>query len=132
MNLLKQTSPTGGVQGGPPSSLFGTNASGARLTPSPHYKSSDPGSPLTSPPHGHPLLQMGGENSAFKALVPGARVLPGYDSESDDEEINVNDDDSDMDDRGRHRMSGTSSPLDVVVDSPNGQQPLQLTMHDRE
>uniref|UniRef100_A0AAR5QAS1 Homeobox domain-containing protein n=1 Tax=Dendroctonus ponderosae TaxID=77166 RepID=A0AAR5QAS1_DENPD len=64
MNLLKQSSPPGGPgghQGNASSSLFGT-----RLTPSPHYKGSDRGSPLTSPlgPGGHNqlLLQMGGEN----------------------------------------------------------------------
>ncbi|XP_066252169.1 paired box protein Pax-6-like isoform X1 [Euwallacea similis] len=136
MNLLKQSSPSGTHPTSAPSStLFGT-----RLTPSPHYKSSDPGSPLTSPlgPGTGPLLlQMGGENSAFKALVPGsllahegARGLHEYESESD-EEINVNDDESDFDDRGR--KSESSSPVDVVDSSPKeNQQPLQLTMHDRE
>ncbi|KAG5897721.1 hypothetical protein JTB14_007559 [Gonioctena quinquepunctata] len=70
MNLLKRSSP--GPQGSQ-SSMFG----GGRLTPSPHYKGgSTPGSPLTTHLTSHPaastlLLGMGGENSAFKALVPG-------------------------------------------------------------
>lgn len=75
MNLLKQSDGGPGHQGGPQSqsSMFG-----ARLTPSPHYKGgSTPGSPLTTHLSTHPgasslLLGMGGENSAFKALVPNA------------------------------------------------------------
>ncbi|KAJ8965752.1 hypothetical protein NQ317_017838 [Molorchus minor] len=96
MNLLKQSSP--GPQSNQ-SSMFG-----GRLTPSPHYKAgSTPGSPLTTHLTAHPsasslLLQMGGENSAFKALVPNAllnshehlRRLSDYVSDSE-EEINVND-----------------------------------------
>ncbi|KAF7265652.1 paired box protein Pax-6-like isoform X1 [Rhynchophorus ferrugineus] len=137
MNLLKQSSPNGPPphQGAGGSSLFG-----ARLTPSPHYKGSDPGSPLTSPLTGGPtasqlLLQMGGENSAFKALVPNSLLnhdhlhkLHEYDSDSD-EEINVNDE-SDVDE---DQLRRSCSPVEVVDASPReNTQPLQLTMHDRE
>lgn len=134
MNLLKRSSPT--PQGGQ-SSMYG-----GRLTPSPHYTGvSTPGSPLTTRGHGSSLLlQMGGENSAFKALVPNsaAALLAasedmrrlGYDSDSD-EEINVNDE-SDAEDTSKcGRKSGSSSPVEVV-DPPAKDAPLQLTMHDRD
>ncbi|KAB0802377.1 hypothetical protein PPYR_04563 [Photinus pyralis] len=140
MNMLKQSSP---VQQGSQSPMFG-----GRLTPSPHYTvASTPGSPLTTrqrtsgPTASSLLLQMGGENSAFKSLVPNSALLAAsdsihrlgdYDDKSDsDEEINVNDESDD--DRG---FSRSSSPVEVV-DPPNGKelptcQPLQLTIHDRD
>lgn len=137
MNLLKQSSPG---QQGTQSSMFAD-----RLTTSPHYKgASIPGSPPTT--HlGTPsslLLQMGGENSAFKALVPNSlhqdnlRRLSDYASDSE-EEINVNDE-SDIEEsnpRTFRTRSRSSSPVEVV-DVSNKEsvvcQPLQLTMHDRE
>lgn len=88
---------------------------------------------------------MGGENSAFKALVPNAmltahetmRRLSDYATDSE-EEINVNDE-SDVEEavRRRGRRSRSSSPAVEVVDSPPKDtsstcQPLQLTMHDRD
>lgn len=122
MNLLKRSSP--GPQG-TQSSMFG-----GRLTPSPHYTgASTPGSPLTTRGPGL-LLQMGGENSAFKSLVPTSMHLGAYASDSEDEEINVNDE-SDVEER----KSGSSTPVEVVdppgKDTPTCQ-PLQLTMHDRD
>lgn len=87
---------------------------------------------------------MGGENSAFKALVPNAanlftaatediRRLSGYLTDSD-EEINVNDE-SDIEDI-QHIRSKSSSPVEVVDppqnETPTSCQPLQLTMHDRD
>ncbi|XP_044254122.1 paired box protein Pax-6-like isoform X3 [Tribolium madens] len=136
MNLLKQSSP--GPQGSQ-SSMFG-----GRLTPSPHYTAaSTPGSPLTTrtggPTASSLLLQMGGENSAFKALVPNQllahdnmRRLSDYATDSE-EEINVNDESDN--DEPRRRRSRSSSPVEVV-DSPAKEtptcQPLQLTMHDRD
>lgn len=86
---------------------------------------------------------MGGENSAFKALVPNSAAilaasqdihrLSAYMSDSD-EEINVNDE-SDTEDRPRPARSRSSSPVEVV-DPPQKDlpicQPLQLTMHDRD
>ncbi|XP_068908430.1 paired box protein Pax-6-like isoform X2 [Tenebrio molitor] len=141
MNLLKQSSP--GPQGSQ-SSMFG-----GRLTPSPHYTAaSTPGSPLTTPHRtGGPtasslLLQMGGENSAFKALVPNQlltahdtiRRLSDYATDSE-EEINVNDESDAEEAADRRRRSRSSSPVEVV-DSPAKEtptcQPLQLTMHDRD
>lgn len=142
MNLLKQSSP---VSQNNQSSMFG-----GRLTPSPHYTAgSTPGSPLTTPHRtGVPtasslLLQMGGENSAFKALVPNSAALlaasqdmhrlSAYMSDSD-EEINVNDE-SDVEDRPRPGRSRSSSPVEVVdppLKDPPTCQPLQLTMHDRD
>ncbi|KAJ8965526.1 hypothetical protein NQ317_012664 [Molorchus minor] len=140
MNLLKQSSP--GPQSNQ-SSMFG-----GRLTPSPHYKAgSTPGSPLTTHLTAHPsasslLLQMGGENSAFKALVPNAllnshehlRRLSDYVSDSE-EEINVNDESDVEEPTERTSRSRSSSPVEVV-DFPNKDpptcQPLQLTMHDRD
>ncbi|VEN58294.1 unnamed protein product [Callosobruchus maculatus] len=85
---------------------------------------------------------MGGENSAFKALVPGGhrlhnRRLSDYAPTTDsEEEINVNDE-SDIEDRPDRSRS--TSPV-VVDDDPRGMtdlqpptcQPLQLTMHDRD
>ncbi|CAH1984795.1 unnamed protein product [Acanthoscelides obtectus] len=85
---------------------------------------------------------MGGENSAFKALVPGAghrlhaRRLSDYAPTTDsEEEINVHDE-SDLEDRPERSRS--TSPV-VVDDDPRGTehqlptcQPLQLTMHDRD
>ncbi|XP_065159336.1 paired box protein Pax-6-like isoform X2 [Atheta coriaria] len=137
MNLLKRASPSGG--GGGSSAMYA-----GRLTPSPHYNAaSTPGSPRTThrtgaPPPSALMLQMGGENSAFKAFGPNntladIRRLGGYMTDSD-EEINVNDE-SDCEDV-RHR-SRSSSPVDVVdepKDTPrkDKEQPLQLTMHDRE
>ncbi|CAG9765540.1 unnamed protein product [Ceutorhynchus assimilis] len=130
MNLLKQTSaPSGG--GSQQGALFGSS----RLTPSPplrhHYKSSDRGSPLTLPNAALQLVQMGGENSAFKALIPPTTASKAY-YDSSDEEINVNDE-SDVEDD--FRRSKSSSPVDVVDSSPplsSPMQPLQLTMHDRD
>lgn len=135
MNLLKRTSPA---------PHQGAASFGGRLTPSPHYTSgSTPGSPLTTQqPRGQApsslLLQMGGENSAFKALVPSsaaalmdARVAGGYATDSD-EEINVNDE-SDAEEGASGRKSGASTPVEVV-DPPgkDSAQPLQLTMHNRD
>lgn len=130
MNLLKQSSP--GQQGGQ-----GNMFAAGRLTPSPHYTAaSTPGSPLTTRTPRSLLLQMGGENSAFKALVPNnllrdGRRLSDYVTDSE-EEINVNDE-SDVEETRRNK-SRSSSPL--VVDSPGKDtptcQPLQLTMHDRD
>ncbi|KAI4463760.1 paired box protein pax-6-related-related [Holotrichia oblita] len=145
MNLLKQSSPVSSSnQQNNQSSMFG-----GRLTPSPHYTAgSTPGSPLTTPHHHRTgttlLLQMGGENSAFKALVPNSaailaasqdmHTLGAYMSDSD-EEINVNDE-SDAEDRPRPARSRSSSPVEVVdppqKDSHATCQPLQLTMHDRD
>lgn len=149
MNLLKRSSPLP-RQGQQQSPLYG-----GRLTPSPHYphQGTTPGSPLTST-HRTPgvtslLLQMGGENSAFKALVPTSsfghnlNMTSGYISDSD-EEINVNDE-SDVEDKASNRKlddsrddyrSRSSTPVDVIEESPkdnsNGCQPLQLTKHDRD
>lgn len=141
MNLLKRSSP---VPQASQSSMYS-----GRLTPSPHYTTgSTPGSPLTTPHRttgptaSSLLLQMGGENSAFKALVPNStslfaaaedmRRLSGYLTDSD-EEINVNDE-SDIEDAPKTR-SRSSSPVEVV-DPPQKEtaacQPLQLTMHDRD
>ncbi|XP_045480470.1 paired box protein Pax-6-like isoform X1 [Harmonia axyridis] len=131
MNLLKRSSPS--TQGSQTSMYTG------RLTPSPIYTGgSTPGSPhstlvrSTAPPTSL-LHQMGGENSAFKALVPNsketARQLSDYLTDSE-EEINVNDE-SDVEDR----ESRFSSPVEVVDLPPKEQppcQPLQLTMHDRD
>lgn len=142
MNMLKQSSP---AQQGSQSPIFG-----GRLTPSPHYTVvSTPGSPLTTqqrasgPTASSLLLQMGGENSAFKSLVPTSAAallaasesihrLTDYDDKSEsDEEINVNDE-SDYE----RRRSRSSSPVEVV-DPPCHKetptcQPLQLTIHDRD
>lgn len=142
MNMLKQSSPGHRESQSP---IYG-----GRLTPSPHYTvASTPGSPLTTPQRtsgptaSSLLLQMGGENSAFKSLAPNSAAallvasenlhrLSGYDNKSDsDEEINVNDESDDDRDR-----STSSSPLEVV-DSPNNKQtptcqPLQLTVHGRD
>lgn len=141
MNLLKQSSP--GPQGNQSSMFSG------RLTPSPHYTAaSTPGSPLTTPHRtGGPttsslLLQMGGENSAFKALVPNSllasheniRRLSDYVTDSE-EEINVNDESDIEDIVERRRRSRSSSPVEVVDSSSKDTptcQPLQLTMHDRD
>ncbi|KAJ8966500.1 hypothetical protein NQ314_003487 [Rhamnusium bicolor] len=140
MNLLKQSSP--GPQGSQ-SSMFG-----GRLTPSPHYKGgSTPGSPLTTHLTTHHtasslLLQMGGENSAFKALVPNTllnshenlRRLSDYVSDSE-EEINVNDESDIEEPTERSMRSKSSSPVEVVdipAKDPPTCQPLQLTMHDRD
>ncbi|CAG9820049.1 unnamed protein product [Phaedon cochleariae] len=130
MNLLKRSSP---ALPGHPSSMFG----GGRSTP---------GSPPAAA-HLHPsaaagsslFLGMGGENSAFKALVPGGahgsfRRLSDYASDSE-EEINVNDE-SDLDEATERPMrSRSSSPVEVVdVSSKDALscQPLQLTIHDRD
>lgn len=148
MNMLKQSSPRQGSRSPMPF--------GARLTPpSPlHYTgASTPGSPPTTQlqhqhlgsttvpqTSSHLLLQMGGENSAFKSLAPpsAAALLSAsmsnyvdHSSDDSDEEINVNDESDD--DRERSR---SSSPLEVV-DLPGQKessacQPLQLTIHDRE
>ncbi|XP_057670946.1 paired box protein Pax-6-like [Diorhabda carinulata] len=139
MNLLKQSDGSG--RGTPSNqSMFG-----ARLTPSPHYKGgSTPGSPLTThlAPHSSLLLGMGGENSAFKALVPNAltsdrlRRLSDYVSDSE-EEINVNDE-SDLEEPTEERISTCSSPVEVVdvmaasSKDPPTCQPLQLTIHNRD
>ncbi|XP_060532138.1 paired box protein Pax-6-like isoform X2 [Cylas formicarius] len=132
MNLLKQSSP------GPHQN---SHQYGGRLTPSPHCKAgSTPGSPLTGGPSASSLLlQMGGENSAFKALVPNSligqenmRRFTDYLSDSD-EEINVNDESDVEEERMRH--SHSSSPVEVVDLPSKGSpscQPLQLTIHDRE
>lgn len=144
MNLLKRSSPL--PRQGQQETMYG-----GRLTPSPHYhQGTTPGSPLTST-HRTPgvtslLLQMGGENSAFKALVPPANfphslnISGGYASDSD-EEINVNDE-SDVEEAMSKRMldsreecrSRSCSPVDVIEDSPKESacQPLQLTKHDRD
>ncbi|CAG9854653.1 unnamed protein product [Phyllotreta striolata] len=145
MNLLKQSDGGAGHQGG---SSNQTSMFGARLTPSPHYNKagSTPGSPLTTHLNAHPgasslLLGMGGENSAFKALVPGAllgaqerlRRLSGYASDSE-EEINVNDE-SDAEEPTERISVRSSSPVDVVdvtAKEPPTCQPLQLTMHNRD
>lgn len=104
---------------------------------------------------------MGGENSAFKALVPNSAALlaastglhvsaGGYVSGSDsDEEINVNDE-SDIEElpavsrvhesNTNHNRSRSCSPVDVDEEhaaparneNPSSCQPLQLTMHDRD
>lgn len=141
MNLLKRSSP--GPQGSQSSMYSG------RLTPSPHYTTgSTPGSPLTThqrtqgPTALSLLPQMGGENSAFKALAPNSsalfaasedmRRLSGYLTDSD-EEINVNDE-SDMEDPPLRR-SRSSTPVEVVDPTPKEPpncQPLQLTIHDRD
>lgn len=149
MNLLKRSSPLP-RQGQQQSPLYG-----GRLTPSPHYphQGTTPGSPLTST-HRTPgvtslLLQMGGENSAFKSLVPTSsfghslNISGGYSSNSD-EEINVNDE-SDVEETVSKRIenlredcrSKSCSPVDVIEDSQKensngGCQPLQLTKHDRD
>lgn len=134
MNLLKRSSPT------PQGSTSNQQASmfGGRLTPSPHYTSgSTPGSPLTTQHRAQPpnastlLLQMGGENSAFKALVPNLAAtedIRRYMSDSD-EEINVNDE-SDVEEGGD--KSRCSSPVEVVDPPGKDTQPLQLTMHNRD
>lgn len=136
MNLLKRSSP--GPQGGSQSSMYS-----GRLTPSPHYTAgSTPGSPLTThrtsgPAASSLLLQMGGENSAFKSLVPNSSGLFGAGDEmrlrgyltDSDEEINVNDE-SDVEEPPA-RESRSSTPVEVV-DAQQSCQPLELTTHDRE
>lgn len=163
MNLLKRSSPL-------PRPARQSPLYGGRLTPSPshqhHYPQpahgSTPGSPLTTTAHHRAsslLLQMGGENSAFKALVPGSGLLAAsnavlhaadYTSDSD-EEINVNDE-SDVEEMP-HRLERSSLARDHEVDhsrpispdvevdvdrdrppvpSTNSCQPLQLTMHHRD
>lgn len=162
MNLLKRSSPL-------PRQTRQSPLYGGRLTPSPHYPQhgSTPGSPLTTthrtsgPAVSSLLLQMGGENSAFKALVPNSAALlaastglhvssGGYVSGSDsDEEINVNDE-SDIEEippasrvhesSTNHNRSRSCSPVDVDEEhpaparneNPSSCQPLQLTMHDRD
>lgn len=135
MNLLKQSSP--GPQN-TQSSMFTD-----RLTTSPHYKgASIPGSPPTTRlgTTSSLLLQMGGENSAFKALVPNSlhqeslRRLNDFVSDSE-EEINVNDESDVEESNLRSLRSRSSSPVEVVDMMRKEQsvcQPLQLTMHDRE
>lgn len=148
MNLLKRTSPPPPSQGSSSNNQQQASMFGGRLTPSPHYTSaSTPGSPLTTHQHrGQPpnvsstlLLQMGGENSAFKALVPNLtaaatteeiRRLSGYMTDSD-EEINVNDE-SDMEEEKGMMKSRSSSPVEVVDPPGKDTQPLQLTMHNRD
>ena len=104
------------------------------------------------------LLQMGGENSAFKA-IPNHRMLAtstshsvsspacGYDSNSssDSEEINVNDH-TDDEEEGRARLLslqqhldssrphvGKSSPKSLLnADEDDKAEPLQLTKYDRD
>lgn len=153
MNLLKRSSPGPGP--GNHHHQQQQQIYSSRLTPSPHYgAASTPGSPLTTPHRSalvgpqqqatSLLLQMGGENSAFKALVPttgslfsATGRLGGYLTDSD-EEINVNDE-SDVEEPAR---SKSSSPVEVVDppplppvskdDPPASCQPLQLTMHDRD
>lgn len=129
MNLLKRSSPL--PRQGQSSPLYS-----GRLTPSPHFATT-PGSPISA---ANPqrmqslLLQMGGENSAFKALVPTStynlNISGGYASDSD-EEINVNDEsDCEIEKKVNSR---SSSPVDVTEDSSkDGSQPLQLTKHDRD
>lgn len=83
---------------------------------------------------------MGGENSAFKALVPNStllaasediRRLGGYMTDSD-EEINVNDE-SDAEEAPKlGKKSRSSSPVEVVDPPGKDTQPLQLTMHNRD
>lgn len=83
---------------------------------------------------------MGGENSAFKALVPNStllatsediRRLSGYMTDSD-EEINVNDE-SDAEEMSKsEKKSRSSSPVEVVDPPSKDTQPLQLTMHNRD
>lgn len=135
MNLLKQSSE------GPQSTQSSMFAD--RLTTSPHYKgASIPGSPPTTRlgTTSSLLLQMGGENSAFKALVPNSlhqdnlRRLTDFASDSE-EEINVNDESDIEDSNLRTPRSRSSSPVEVVDVLSKEQsvcQPLQLTMHDRE
>lgn len=135
MNLLKQSSP--GPQNTQPSMYTD------RLTTSPHYKgASIPGSPPTARlgTTSSLLLQMGGENSAFKALVPTSlhqenlRRLNDFVSDSE-EEINVNDESDVEEGNLRSVRSRSSSPVevvDVLGKEQSGCQPLQLTMHDRE
>ena len=104
------------------------------------------------------LLQMGGENSAFKAL-PNHRILAtstshrvsspacGYasNSSSDSEEINVNDH-TDDEEEGRSRLLALQQHLDssrprvgksppkslLNADEDDRAEPLQLTKYDRD
>ncbi|XP_077287363.1 paired box protein Pax-6-like [Arctopsyche grandis] len=88
------------------------------------------------------MLQMGGENSAFKALIPHAAAHlfsaahrpPGYGSQhshsDSDEEINVNDE-SDCEDRPIRTRSPSPDPSSADGSSHHHCQPLQLTKHDR-
>jgi hypothetical protein len=91
------------------------------------------------------LLQMGGENSAFKAL-PSHRMVatspPAYgyasNSSSDSEEINVNDH-TDDEQEGRSRLLSLQQRLEdlpprspVNGDEEDKSEPLQLTKYDRE
>lgn len=109
------------------------------------------GRPAHSSAHGSPppqhrpaLLHMGGENSAFKSLIPSnhridynARSLYATDS---DEEINVNDE-SDLEiDAGREpsfdrmrssSLSPTGSDHSHRTAGGDHCQPLELTKHDR-
>lgn len=127
MNLLKRSSPI--QRQGQQSPLYS-----GRLTPSPRHFGT-PGSPTNPQRMQNLLLQMGGENSAFKALVPNSsfgslNTSGGYISDSD-EEINVNDE-SDCEIDPRKVNSRSSSPLDVTEESKDGSQPLELTKHDRD
>lgn len=129
MNLLKRSSPL--PRGQQQSPLYG-----GRLTPSPHYQDTTHGSPLTHRTGVTSLLlQMGGENSAFKALVPSANfgqsINVSYDEDSD-EEINVNDESDVEEERRLRERERSCSPVDVIEDSPKESQPLQLTKHDRD
>lgn len=95
------------------------------------------------------LLQMGGENSAFKAL-PNHRMMlatstahPAYgyasNSSSDSEEINVNDH-TDDEEEVRSRLLSLqqrprlekSPPVSPVNGEEDRSEPLQLTKYDRE
>lgn len=129
MNLLKRSSPISHRQQGQQSPIYS-----GRLTPSPHFGTT-PSSPTNPQRMQNLLLQMGGENSAFKALVPNSsfgslNTSGGYITDSD-EEINVNDE-SDCEIDKRRVDSRSSSPLDVTEESKDGSQPLELTKHDRD
>lgn len=96
------------------------------------------------------LLQMGGENSAFKSLPNHRMMLAastahsaayGYasNSSSDSEEINVNDH-TDDEEEGRSRLLSLQqrpqlekpSPVSPINDDEDRAEPLQLTKYDRE
>lgn len=121
---------------------------------SPHARAQSPAAvPHVSAPgsQANSLLQMGGENSAFKALIPHSashlfarsdHLSRGYTSSDSDEEINVNDESDCEEARSRERnnydrrydRSRSHSPVEVderTVEQSQSCQPLQLTKHDR-
>lgn len=173
MNLLKRSSPntprhsSARQPSSPPSDHYhpsqtatSTSTPGSLRYPS-NFQDSIRGSPNTMAPQSSlQLLQMGGQNSAFKALIPNNSPRLGshmnYESDNEnldsDEEIIVNDDSDDEEahnqlrravmemnhrllmsaneEQGSENREGGGSPKGES-DRKSACQPLQLTKHDR-